>query len=270
MKAYLRAVSVVAVCVLVLMGCQSTKTPINTNTTFANPDVIDSATQRDAIARGMMTIPDAMSKMQDTGLSHFRQDDEVVLNPDGTVFLLELGNGRKVPVFNKSMSYTKWSSLHAFAGAKMKRFFFGIGSLFGSRYDTALTNADKLRVPQGRRDGFIVDIEDMEGTITKSDAQLTALYEGKAKLQAQINAGLGMALEKHWAGMTGYIKVRDDGRVAIIGAVGGQIKEITGELVKLTPYGTANSLGQTALKALVKEDGSAEATEVTVTPPTVQ
>lgn len=275
MKAMLGLVGLVAV-LLVCAGCLSAPRQAMPNAAAIgglSGDYVDAVTQGKAIERGALTIPDALAKVQDTGLAHFRQDDEVVLNPDGTVFLLDLGNGRKSPVFNRSQSYTKWSSLHEIAGAKMTRFFFGIGSLFGSRYDKALANPSGLQLPAGRRDGFILDIEGMEGSVTKSGDQLRAKYEGQAKLQDMLNQGAEVA----WAGAKGYIEARADGTSKILATTTAGIREIVGEVIKITPYGAANSLGEKALKVVVKEaeaDGtvkaSTAASTVDVIPPSAQ
>lgn len=220
-------------------------------------DYVDASTQQKALDKGALTVPDAMAKVQDTGLSHFATSREVFRLPDGQPFLLDLGNGRKVPLYEDFASYTKWSSLHQMAGAKIKRFFLGIGTLFGAR-ETTPPSPESAKAAQGRRNSFMLDIEELEGDVTKSAAQLAAQYEGRAKLQTMLNAGI----ETSWAGAKGYIEARADGTAKILATTTAGIKEIIGEVIKVTPYGTANALGEKALKVLIKPveaDGTVKA-----------
>lgn len=236
------------------------------------PDTVDAATQQVALKRGAFTIPEAASKVQDTGLSHYQESEEIFRLPDGQPFLLDLGNGRKVPLYEHSISITKWSSLHQLAGGKIKRLFLGIGTLFGAR-EGVQPSGEVAKAAQGRRNSFVLDVEELGGDLTKSADQLRAQWEGRAALQAMLNQGA----EVNWAGAKGYIVAKADGLDHILATTAAGVKEIVGEVIKITPYGAANALGEKALKVLVKPveaDGKVKAdsaaTPVDVIPPVNQ
>jgi len=257
----------------VLVGCVRTpKSPIPTGGPLHNPDSdeVGAASQQAALRYSKAHVPENLSQTPADGMVFWDQREVVQLNPDGSVYEYKDAKGNTLHLYNRQEKLFKWNNVLDVVGGSFKRFWFSVGAFFGARQDTPY-DAALVGRHGGLGDGVTIEIVDMNGNLTSNADQTKAVGEAKAALQKVIVDGLGTSLEKHWLGATKYLEVRNDGLVNIVGAVGDKTVAITGELIKLTPYGAVNALGQSALKALVKEkqaDGTIAATptEVTIAP----
>jgi hypothetical protein len=254
------------VCVLAV-GCVSKKAPypnaINSGMTNPNSDYVGADVLKEALKGGASNVPEQMSQVQDSGLAHWQKSDSFVRNPDGTVYTIKVKD-QDVPLNERYESLTKWANT-ATLGGGAKKIWLKIGNFFGIGRAQDNTTADPQYAHGG---GFSLYVEDASGGISKDSSVVKAKYDGQAAVQAEIAKALGTALRDHWAGVANLVKVEYDGRVAVIGAVGGATKEVIGELAGMTLYGAATN----AIKVLVKEDKgngtvAADPTEVIVTKP---
>lgn len=254
-------------CVALVAGCARNPQPVygtGVNGAVHNPnsDYVGGEVLKEALKAGASNVPEQASQIQDSGLSHWQKSDNFVRNPDGTIYTLKM-NGQEVPLNERYEGLTKWANT-ATLGGGAKKIWLKMGNFFGIGRASDPTTPDPS---YGHGGGFSLYVEDASGGIGKDASVVAAKYQGQALVQSQIAQALGTSLQTHWAGAANLIKVRADGRVAVIGAVGGAVREVVGELANITLYGAAGN----AVKALIKEDKgdgtvAATPTEVIVTP----
>jgi hypothetical protein len=272
----LLAVLGVLVLSLVLFGCTtSPKGPYTAaaNGALTNPDsdYINARTQQTALQYSKAHVPENLSQLPADGMVFWDQREVVKLNPDGSVYEYTDAKGNVCHLYDRNEKLFKWNNVMDAVGGNFSRFWFSVGGFLGARQNSPV-DVDLQKRYTGLTDGITVEITDLSGNLVNNDKVITAGGDAKAKVQKVITDGLGVALDKHWAGATGYLKVRNDGLVEIITATATGLTTITGELVKLSPYGLANSLGQKAVEAIIKPvtaDGTISRNEVAVelTPP---
>ena len=260
MKNWLKWLSM-TVLVVAVYGCTSPKEAyqagVNSALHQVGSDLVGGDVMKEAIKHDTSTIPEQFSQIQDSGLVHWMRQRNWARNPDGSVAKVKVKD-QEIPLTEDYESMTKWASLQTLGGG-FKKLALKIGDLFMPDAGNPAAPANTVR---DSRNGFGLVIDDATGGIGRDAGTVAAHYEGQAKVMERVEAALGTTLDKHWAGVTGYIKVRNDGNVAIVGAVGGVVKEVVGKLINLTAYGA----GSNVIQALVKEvDSSGTVAETPTT-----
>lgn len=238
--------------VTLFTGCMSSPEPAYEKATqqaTQNPtsDLVSQAVLIQALKSEASNVPEQLSQVQGDGLAVWLRDENVLREPDGSIYSIQLPNGTVVPSTSASEQLVKWNLNNTLSGnmAGLEKLWLKVGA-------ASLPEELELARYKGGRDGFDFGIEKATGEILTDPDMITAQLEGQAAIMEAIGESLGSTLEQHWAGARGLIEVRNDGMVEIINAAG---EQIVGRLISLDPVAGGSQM-LTAL--LERANGSTE------------
>jgi len=214
--------------------------------------------QRELARQKMIAAPTKVSDSVVDGLTCMVYSDALERTAAGEVY--EDQNG--TPYLRTYSGGFSWNTSIDMMTAAAKKVTLGFANLFGA-HGAETSPIQGMEHNSDPRNGFYFCVEDANaGGVAHDPDMIRARGEAAAMTTKAIGEALGITLDKHWAGRSGYIKVLADGRVQVIGAIGNTLTQIVGEYAKLTPLGAAGNV----LEAVVGSPGGGEQTVIVSNP----